>query len=127
MLSSSAVYDGHGGGKVAAHISKYLHKFILKQPEYKSGEYEKAISRGFMECDEAMRTDESLKDEMSGSTAITALVRCATYTLSPLPSCPLLLLLYLFFSASLILTSSLYLLLFLNMSSPVLPAPLPPT
>ena len=31
--------------------------------------------QAFLECDEAMRKDESLKDEMSGSTAITMLYR----------------------------------------------------
>ena len=31
--------------------------------------------QGFLECDEKMRTEESLKDEMSGSTAIMALLR----------------------------------------------------
>ena len=34
--------------------------------------------QGFLECDEAMRKDETLKDEMSGSTAITALYRYVT-------------------------------------------------
>ncbi|XP_059093408.1 probable protein phosphatase 2C T23F11.1 [Tigriopus californicus] len=69
------VYDGHGGGKIAAYVSKHLHKIILKQPEYQKGDIETAIAKGFLECDETMRTEESLKDEMSGSTAITALVR----------------------------------------------------
>ena len=31
--------------------------------------------QAFLECDEAMRKDETLKDEMSGSTAITMLYR----------------------------------------------------
>jgi protein phosphatase 2C family protein 2/3 len=70
-----AVYDGHGGSKIAAHVSKHLHKFIVRRPEYKTGKYEDAIVKGFLECDESMRTDESLKDELSGSTAITMLFR----------------------------------------------------
>lgn len=69
------VYDGHGGGKIASYVSKHLHKIILKQPEYQKGDIETAIAKGFLECDETMRTEESLKDDMSGSTAITALVR----------------------------------------------------
>eukprot|EP00095_Tigriopus_kingsejongensis_P006602 snap_masked-scaffold634_size121673-processed-gene-0.10 protein:Tk06602 transcript:snap_masked-scaffold634_size121673-processed-gene-0.10-mRNA-1 annotation:"protein phosphatase 2c" len=69
------VYDGHGGGKIAAYVSKNLHKIILKQPEYQKGEIATAISKGFLECDQTMRTEECLKDEMSGSTAITALMR----------------------------------------------------
>lgn len=70
-----AVYDGHGGSKIASHVSKNLHKFIVRRPEYKQGNYEDAMVKGFLECDEAMRKDETLKDEMSGSTAITALYR----------------------------------------------------
>ncbi len=37
------VYDGHGGSKIAAHVSKYLHNHILKQSEYKQGDIETAI------------------------------------------------------------------------------------
>jgi len=70
-----AVYDGHGGSKIASHVSKNLHKFVVRRPEYKQGNYEDAITKGFLECDDAMRKDEALKDDMSGSTAITALYR----------------------------------------------------
>jgi len=70
-----AVYDGHGGSKIASHVSKNLHKFIVRRQEYKQGNYEDAIVKGFLECDDAMRKDEQLKDDMSGSTAITALYR----------------------------------------------------
>jgi len=70
-----AVYDGHGGSKIASHVSKHLHKTLLRRPEYKQGNYEDAFVKGFLECDDAMRKDETLKDEMSGSTAITALYR----------------------------------------------------
>ena len=37
------VYDGHGGSKIAAHVSKNLHKHILRQPEYKQGAIEAAL------------------------------------------------------------------------------------
>ncbi len=33
------------------------------------------LLQGFLDCDDAMRHDDSLKDEMSGSTAITVLMR----------------------------------------------------
>ena len=39
------MYDGHGGSKIAAHVSKALHKHILKQPDYKEGNYEEAITK----------------------------------------------------------------------------------
>merc|ERR1711976_138278 len=70
-----AVYDGHGGSKVATHVSRNLHRLIVRRPEYKEGRYEEAIIQGFLEVDEKMRHEESLKEEMSGSTAITALLR----------------------------------------------------
>ncbi len=31
--------------------------------------------QGFLHCDDSMRQEESLKDEMSGSTAITVLIK----------------------------------------------------
>jgi len=70
-----AVYDGHGGSKVATHVSRNLHRVILRRPEYKEGRYEEAIIKGYLECDDKMRHEETLKEEMSGSTAITALLR----------------------------------------------------
>jgi len=69
------VYDGHGGAKIAAHVSKNLHKHILKQPEYSEGNIANAMSKGFLECDANMKKEEALKDEMSGATAITCLVK----------------------------------------------------
>jgi len=56
-------------------VSKHLHKHITKQPEYPAGDYAAAIKKGFLDCDDSMRHDPALKDEMSGTTAITALMR----------------------------------------------------
>ena len=39
------VYDGHGGSKVATHVSRNLHRQILRRPEYKNGQYEEAITQ----------------------------------------------------------------------------------
>lgn len=80
------VYDGHGGSKIAAHVAKSLHKHIVAQPEYKLGDVEAAIQKGFLECDVAMKADTALTEDMSGSTAITVLLRwvralCTTRTL----------------------------------------------
>ncbi len=69
------VYDGHGGAKIAQRVSDVLHKHVLKRPEYKAGAFKDALTNGFLDCDDAMRKDDALKDEMSGSTAVTALVR----------------------------------------------------
>lgn len=69
------VYDGHGGSKIASHVSKNLHKVITQRPEYKENDYKNAIIQGFLELDEKMKHEESLKDDVSGSTAITALMK----------------------------------------------------
>ena len=39
------VYDGHGGSKVATHVSRNLHRQIVRRPEYKDGQYEEAITQ----------------------------------------------------------------------------------
>ena len=36
---------------------------------------EEALRQGFMECDRAMRTEESLKDEMAGCTALVVMTK----------------------------------------------------
>lgn len=64
------VFDGHGGAKVAAYCANNLHRYIVRRPEYKQGDVEEALRQGFLECDRVMKTEESLKDEMAGSTAV---------------------------------------------------------
>ncbi|KAK9503637.1 hypothetical protein O3M35_010157 [Rhynocoris fuscipes] len=66
------VFDGHGGISIAEYVSKHLHKFIMKQPEYKDN-IKKAISKGFAEIDAKMRKDRP--DDPSGCTAITIFIR----------------------------------------------------
>ncbi|KAG7174776.1 protein phosphatase 2C T23F11.1-like [Homarus americanus] len=70
-----AVYDGHGGARIAQHAGKHLHKSILKRPEYKQGDIEAAMKQGFLDLDNFMQTDEVLKDELAGTTAICCLLR----------------------------------------------------
>lgn len=69
------VFDGHGGSKVAQYSANHLHRYILARPEYAQGQYIQAISEAFLECDRVMRTEESLKDEMAGCTAVTVWTR----------------------------------------------------
>jgi len=69
------VFDGHGGSKVAAYCANNLHRYIVRRPEYAQGRVEDAMRQGFLECDRAMRTEESLKDEMAGSTAVVVVTR----------------------------------------------------
>lgn len=69
------VYDGHGGAKVAQYAGKNLHKYIVKRPEYKENHIEEALRQGFLDVDTAMLNEESLKDELAGSTAVVVLIK----------------------------------------------------
>merc|ERR1719195_2002785 len=69
------VFDGHGGAKVAAYCANNLHRHIVRRPEYSRGEVEEALREGFLECDRVMKNEESLKDEMAGSTAVVVLTQ----------------------------------------------------
>ncbi|XP_063871878.1 probable protein phosphatase 2C T23F11.1 isoform X3 [Scylla paramamosain] len=73
-----AVYDGHGGARIAQHAGKHLHKSIVNRPEYSAGQIEAAVKQGFLDLDNAMQTDEVLKDELAGTTAICCLLRNRT-------------------------------------------------
>jgi len=69
------VFDGHGGAKVAAYCANNLHRHILRRQEYEQGKVEEALVEGFLECDRVMKTEESLKDEMAGATAVVVMVK----------------------------------------------------
>uniref|UniRef100_A0A1Q3F177 protein-serine/threonine phosphatase n=1 Tax=Culex tarsalis TaxID=7177 RepID=A0A1Q3F177_CULTA len=69
-----AVYDGHGGANIAQYAGKHLHKYVTRRPEY-GIDMRKALQRGFLDIDEAMLNDDSLKEQMAGSTAVTVLVK----------------------------------------------------
>lgn len=69
-----AVYDGHGGSNVAEYAGKNLHKFIVKQPNYSTNIAE-ALKQTFLDLDDAMRVDETMQEQMAGSTAITCLIK----------------------------------------------------
>lgn len=68
------VYDGHGGANIAQHAGKYAHVRVLSDPEFKNGNYRKAIKNGFIGFDDDMRKDPRFIGEMSGCTAVTLLV-----------------------------------------------------
>lgn len=70
-----AVYDGHGGAKIADFAGKNLHKFITKRNEYKDGNMVEAMKQAYLEIDDVMLTEESLKNEQSGTTAVTLLIK----------------------------------------------------
>jgi len=70
-----AVFDGHGGAKVAKHAEIHLHRHIVKRKEYKEGNITGAIKEGFLECDRAMKSDEDFNDDLSGCTAVIVLLK----------------------------------------------------
>lgn len=70
-----AVYDGHGGAKVAQYAGNNLHKKIASHPSYKKGDIVEAIKLSFMELDSDMLKDEAMRDELAGTTAVIILVK----------------------------------------------------
>lgn len=70
-----AVFDGHGGAKVAQYAQAHLHKKIIMQPAYTQNRVADAMRQGFLQLDEDMTKDETMKDELAGTTAITVLVK----------------------------------------------------
>jgi len=70
-----AVYDGHGGANVAQYAGCKAHEKIVNTAAYKKGDIENALRTGFMSIDEDMLKDETMKDDLAGSTAICALIK----------------------------------------------------
>jgi protein phosphatase PTC2/3 len=70
-----AVFDGHGGTKVAQYAGNNLHKKLIAQPEYANGSYAEAIRKSFLALDADMLNDREVRDELAGSTGIVCLVR----------------------------------------------------
>ncbi|CAH0560983.1 unnamed protein product [Brassicogethes aeneus] len=70
-----AVYDGHGGAKIADYAGKHLHKYIINRSEYKDGNVADAMKQAFLELDRVMLDEESLKNEQSGTTAVTMIIK----------------------------------------------------
>ena len=53
-ISFFAVFDGHGGDKVALFSGEHLHKIVAKQESFKKGNYEQALKDGFLATDRAI-------------------------------------------------------------------------
>lgn len=70
-----AVYDGHGGPAIAKYAANNLHKLICQREEYKKGDISSAFSQAFLEIDEIMLSDNKLKNEIAGTTAVTCLIK----------------------------------------------------
>ncbi|XP_015513284.1 probable protein phosphatase 2C T23F11.1 [Neodiprion pinetum] len=70
-----AVYDGHGGAKVAQYAAKHLHEYIARRSEYQTGNVVEAMQQGFLQLDRTMQYDTLLKDEQAGTTVIALLIK----------------------------------------------------
>lgn len=69
-----AVYDGHGGSKVAEYAGNHLHERIISQPSFNSNVPD-ALRKGFLGIDEDMLDDEDMKDELAGTTAVCVIIK----------------------------------------------------
>jgi len=55
-------FDGHGGEEVAVYCAANLHKFLLDCDGYLDGKIEKSLKDAFMNIDQAVTTDEVIKE-----------------------------------------------------------------
>lgn len=72
-----AVFDGHGGSKVAAECARSLLKSITSSSAFgvtTTRATEDGIRAGFLRLDKAMSSDPMITGDSSGATAITALI-----------------------------------------------------
>lgn len=69
-----AVYDGHGGDRIAKYTGDNLYKLITKEAEFTKGNFGKALQNTFLATDRAILKDEELKQDQSGCTATTVLL-----------------------------------------------------
>jgi len=56
------VFDGHGGKEVADYCAENLHRFLMDTEAYQEGEIKKALKDAFMNIDEALTTEEVIKE-----------------------------------------------------------------
>jgi len=69
-----AVYDGHGGPKVAEYAGNHLHQKILNI-SFKEGLIADSMRKGFMGIDQDMLADEDMREELAGTTAISVIIK----------------------------------------------------
>ncbi|KAI8967923.1 protein phosphatase 2C 2 [Mycotypha africana] len=69
-----AVFDGHGGAKVAKYSSQHLPSLVIESDEFKNGDFKESLRRGFLQIDTKLRADPEYEHETSGCTAIVAML-----------------------------------------------------
>eukprot|EP01120_Amphizonella_sp_Union-15-10_P010682 TRINITY_DN434_c0_g1_i1.p1 TRINITY_DN434_c0_g1~~TRINITY_DN434_c0_g1_i1.p1 ORF type:complete len:345 (+),score=89.51 TRINITY_DN434_c0_g1_i1:84-1118(+) len=73
-LGFFGVYDGHGGVDAAQMVRQYLHENIIGNDEWRSGDVERAIQRGFEATDSHIIQVSNEKGWMNGSTAVVGMI-----------------------------------------------------
>ncbi|KAI3384639.1 hypothetical protein SNEBB_009386 [Seison nebaliae] len=68
------VFDGHGGVVSARFAKEHLISTLVSQQKYAKNVRE-ALVQTYLDLDDKMRSDESVKRDMSGTTAITVLLK----------------------------------------------------
>lgn len=68
------VYDGHGGEKVAIFTGEHLHDIVKSTKAFQEKDYVNAFKEGFLNCDQAILNDDSMKDDDSGCAAVSVII-----------------------------------------------------
>lgn len=53
-VSFFGVYDGHGGERIASYSGNNVHKIIMTQDSFTTGDYAQALKDGFLATDKAI-------------------------------------------------------------------------
>jgi len=56
------VFDGHGGKEVADYCAENMHRFLMDTEAFQEGDMKKALKDAFMTIDEALTTEEVIKE-----------------------------------------------------------------
>lgn len=68
------VYDGHGGEKAAIFTGERLHHIVKSTDAFRGQDYINALKEGFLSCDQAILSDDGMKDDESGCAATSVIV-----------------------------------------------------
>ncbi|KAI6647318.1 protein phosphatase 2C T23F11.1-like [Oopsacas minuta] len=70
-----AVFDGHGGTKVAKYSASNLYKVFPNLDTFSKGDYHAALKKSFLDTDVNMLADDDMRDDSSGATAVVVYIK----------------------------------------------------
>ena len=70
-----AVFDGHGGSKVANFSAANLFQVFPKENEFQRGDIPAALKKSFLDTDAKMLSDEAMRDDTSSATAVAVFLK----------------------------------------------------